>query len=492
MRTWAKGTSRAAVLAAGFVALGVSAIPASASTGITDGSGSVLGGNQINAPISAPADVSGNAVAAIGAASGGSVGGAKVHEHGSGGQATSGTGGIGSGNQANAPISVAPNVCGNAVAVIGHADAACVGGAETGGGTNGQVSDGTGGVLAGNQANAPVSAASSVCGNAAAVAGHALAGCEGGASTGDGGSGGQFTDGAFGVLAGNQVNAPISIVPTICGNAVAVVGHAAAFCEGGAHAGGGSGDQVTSGAGGVLSGNQANAPISLESTVCGNAAAVIGFAAALCDGGPGDDDGYPGGDDGYPHHRMALAGEPFPGASTLPVPSKVDGLNGVAGSASGKREAVKAAELPKVGGAATPKTGGLLKGHGLPKTGGVPQTGRQSPTSTLPKTGALPKTDGLVKGLHAGGASRHLAAAKVPGVPDGHVLPAKPVVPQLKTATKGLPDTGKLGQVEHVAAQETIADGAEAGSMWTLAVAGMLAAVAGALGLGRRVRPARH
>ncbi|WP_165969364.1 chaplin family protein [Actinomadura sp. KC06] len=587
MRTWAKGTSRAAVLTAGFVALGVSAIPANAYADITDGTGSVLGGNQVAAPISAPVDVSGNAAALLGTSSAGSVGGAKVRGHGDGGgQMTSGTGGVLSGNQVNAPVSAPVNVCGNAVAVLGHTDAGCKGGAKVvGGGSGGQVTDGTGGVIAGNQANAPISIPANVCGNAVAIAGFAVAGCEGGsavkggshvmdggrsgagqetsglfgtgsgnqaglpvsapadvcgnavgdaaaacaggASTGDGGygtGGGQVTDGTGGVISGNQASAPIGIVANVCGNAVAVLGQAAAFCEGGAHAGGGSGgDQSTSGVGGVLSGNQGNVPVSPSANVCGNAAAVIGFAVAACEGGPGHDDGYP-------HHRTARAGEPLPlnpGAATLPDPPKAG------------------AKLPKgVDPSALkglPKVDGLLKGRGLPKTDGVSQTGRQSPATTLPKSDGLPKTlpktDALPKGglpkgglpkggLPKGGLPKGKglpsgtrahgsegpktlpAPQQIPGVPGGDVLPAKPVVPKLKTVTEKLPEpagavvggpvskvvpaTGELGPVKKVAAEETITGGADAGATWTLAVSGMLAATAGALALSRRARTGRR
>ncbi|MBO2460386.1 chaplin family protein [Actinomadura violacea] len=45
----------------------------------TSGNFSILGGNQINAPISIPIDVCGNAVAVIGIAGAGCKGGASVH-----------------------------------------------------------------------------------------------------------------------------------------------------------------------------------------------------------------------------------------------------------------------------------------------------------------------------------------------------------------------------------------------------------------------------
>jgi hypothetical protein len=287
-------TSRA-MLTAGFVALGVSAVPTNAFADVTNGDGGVLSGNQVKAPISAPVDVSGNAVSVLGISQAASKGGAKVEQDGSGGgqQTTSGAGGVGSGNQVDAPISVPVNACGNGVAVLGIAQAGCTGGAKVknaGGqdtGTGGRLTDGKGGVLAGNQVKAPISAPVDVCGNAVAVIGEAVAGCEGGAKVKDGGSTGsrQETSGAGGVLSGNQADIPISLPVNVCGNAV---GNAVAACEGGATVkqnGGGGGQQTTSGEGSVLGGNQVVAPISIPVNVCGNAAAVIGEAGAVCEGG---------------------------------------------------------------------------------------------------------------------------------------------------------------------------------------------------------------
>lgn len=45
------------------------------------------------------------------------------------------------------------------------------------------------------------------------------------------------TDGNGGVLSGNQIIAPISIPVDVCGNAVAVLGVAGAGCKGGAAVG---------------------------------------------------------------------------------------------------------------------------------------------------------------------------------------------------------------------------------------------------------------
>src|SRR5262245_43156252 len=97
MRMWALGTAGATLLTAGFVAF--EAGPALADS--TNGNGSILGGNQINAPISIPVNASGNSIAVLGRALSGSTGGAFVqgarmsggHHH------TSGVGSIAGGNQ---------------------------------------------------------------------------------------------------------------------------------------------------------------------------------------------------------------------------------------------------------------------------------------------------------------------------------------------------------------------------------------------------------
>ncbi|OPG02415.1 hypothetical protein B1L11_42570 [Microbispora sp. GKU 823] len=80
-----------------------------------------------------------------------------------------------------------------------------------------------------------------VCGNAVSVIGRSHAGCRGGASVlgGGAGAGGNITSGRHGILAGNQIVAPITAPINVCGNSVAVLGDAAAGCLGGAQVGGG-------------------------------------------------------------------------------------------------------------------------------------------------------------------------------------------------------------------------------------------------------------
>ncbi|MEV5327231.1 chaplin family protein [Nonomuraea sp. NPDC052634] len=270
----------------------------------TSGNGSVLGGNQVNAPISVPINACGNAVSLIGKSDAGCQGGSSVRtsgKGGAGGNRTSGDGSVLGGNQITAPISAPINACGNAVAIFGDATAGCKGGAtvhNTGKGAGGNRTSGNGSVLGGNQVVAPISVPITICGNSVAAVGRAFAGCQGGSSvTNNGGPGkryhvrhhkpgstGNDTDGRFGVGSGNQVIAPITLPIDVCGNAV---GNAAAGCRGGAtvHQSGSGGGNRTSGRGGVLSGNQVVAPVTAPINVCGNAVALIGQAFAGCKGG---------------------------------------------------------------------------------------------------------------------------------------------------------------------------------------------------------------
>ncbi|SDJ94624.1 chaplin family protein [Nonomuraea jiangxiensis] len=299
MRTWAKASTPAALLAVAVMSFG----GAGAALADTSGDASVGGGNQVDLPVSLPIDISGNSVAAVGSASASSQGGAEVVNHGRGiPNRTSGDASVLGGNQVNAPISAPINACGNAISLIGKSDAGCKGGAtvrnQGKGGAGGNRTSGNASVLGGNQVVAPISAPVNLCGNAVAIFGDATAGCKGGSSvynTGVG-AGGNRTSGNASVLGGNQVVAPISAPVNICGNAIAVAGRAFAGCRGGStvtnnggpgsryqrHAKVGSTGNDTDGRFGVGSGNQVIAPISLPVEACGNA---VGNASAGCTGG---------------------------------------------------------------------------------------------------------------------------------------------------------------------------------------------------------------
>ncbi|MBG0814464.1 chaplin family protein [Planomonospora sp. ID82291] len=379
MRTWVKSTTPAALLALGVMSLGTG----TAFADDTSGDGSIGGGNQVNLPITLPIDISGNSVAVIGESEAGSVGGASVEQSGkgsgAGGNRTSGERSILGGNQVVAPITAPVNVCGNAVAVIGRSAAGCKGGASVeqsgkGSGAGGNRTSGERSILGGNQVVAPITAPVNVCGNAVgAVVGQAFAGCKGGASVKNGGkpghgyhgghgkgsgAGDNRTSGRGSVLGGNQVVAPITAPVNVCGNAVgAVIGQAFAGCKGGAsvkNGGAGAGGNRTSGERSILGGNQVVAPITAPVNVCGNAVAVLADAAAGCLGGahvgrPGHGHGGHG-YDGHGHDKWGKR----PGKHTaglLPALPVVPALNGAqdAGAAQAMRGASSSA-LPAVDG----------------------------------------------------------------------------------------------------------------------------------------------
>ncbi|GAA2169931.1 chaplin family protein [Actinomadura napierensis] len=305
MRIWARNTGRAALVAAGCVAMGASGLGAPAfADSTTSGDLSILGGNQVYAPISIPIEASGNAVGAVaGIAQAGSKGGAAVERHGreGGDMHTSGNMSIGGGNQVYAPISVPVDVCGNAVgAVIGIARAGCEGGSAV------INKDGDGGQRTGGRAATPGERQAAPASGTADAAGNGRMAAWDGAWSGGGGQGGKKmqTSGNMSILGGNQVYAPISVPVNVCGNAISLIGGITqAGCKGGAvvaRKGDDRPDMKTSGNMSILGGNQVYAPISAPINVCGNAiGAVLGIAQAGCKGGAAVITGG-----GHKHHKL--------------------------------------------------------------------------------------------------------------------------------------------------------------------------------------------
>jgi hypothetical protein len=189
MTSWTRRTAKTILLSAG-IAAAATALPtaAFASTGpTTSGTGSVASGNQVSIPITIPINVCGNAAALLGVSTAACQGGASVTGSGAdGAPRTSGTGSVLSGNQVTAPITAPVDVCGNAVG--GNAKAHCPGGATVHriSAASAPVTSGNGAVGSGNQVVAPITAPVDVCGNSVAVLGVAGAGCAGGATVGGG------------------------------------------------------------------------------------------------------------------------------------------------------------------------------------------------------------------------------------------------------------------------------------------------------------------
>jgi hypothetical protein len=242
-----------------------------------------------------------------------------------------------------------------------------VGGSAALGSTALAGTSGEGGTLSGNQVVAPISLPINLSGNAVAVLGEATASAQGQTVIEQPEPPEHSTSGKNGVLSGNQVFAPLVAPITACGNAVAVLGDAAAGCQGKVkeshHHGSGP---STGGADGVLSGNQVYAPVDVPITACGNAVALLGQAEAGCQvlvesggGGPGDDhhgddhhdgDHHGGGHHGGGHHKGGSGG----------------GHHGGGSGGSGSHETGVHAAAP----AAPHSPGNAHQKGGLPLTGG--------------------------------------------------------------------------------------------------------------------------
>src|SRR5207248_2661624 len=121
MKTWVRKSLKVGILSAGFLLIGGAAANAASTT---DNFG-VLGGNQVQAPIQAPMSITGNAIGLLGSASASGSAGAGASGGASGAGSTGDNFGIGSGNQVTPVINVPVDVCGNAVSLLGTAEAAC-------------------------------------------------------------------------------------------------------------------------------------------------------------------------------------------------------------------------------------------------------------------------------------------------------------------------------------------------------------------------------
>ncbi|MDT5036869.1 MAG: hypothetical protein QOE03_2054, partial [Micromonosporaceae bacterium] len=244
MNSWIRRTLQVGLVSAGFV-LVAGATAAQASVHSIDNDG-VLNGTQVVAPVQLPVNVCGNAVGVLGNAVAGCEGGAsaKLHSAGAGGVTSKDNDGVLNGTQIVAPIQAPVEVSGNA---IGNATAGSQGGATAttksaavGAGGGGVTSKDNDGVLNGTQIVAPIQVPIDACGNAVALLGNAEAGCVGGATaklhSAPGGSGGVVSKGNDGVLNGTQVVVPVQIPVNVCGNAVGLLGNAVAGCKGGATA----------------------------------------------------------------------------------------------------------------------------------------------------------------------------------------------------------------------------------------------------------------
>ena len=214
------------------------------------------------------------------------------------------------GNKLIVPIQIPVNVCGNAIALIGKAAAACEGGAAAridsrklthheraavtrtlseGRDLRRNGPDGSG-ILPGNLDTGPDDIDLGPDRDHGPDHGHGpdrdwddcRSDCHG-----DRGHHGDLTINK-GFLNGNLVKIPVQVPINVCGNAIAFIGKAEAACVGGAVAhirksARDSGDTTVNA--GWLNGNKLKVPVQVPVNVSGNALALIGKAAAYSAGG---------------------------------------------------------------------------------------------------------------------------------------------------------------------------------------------------------------
>jgi hypothetical protein len=135
---WMSAAAGTALVAATFALPGAVVAYASGNGSVTgNGDVSLLSGNTVNAPISAPLNLCGISIGLLGFANSGCEGGASSSLSGEGGDSqngnVTGNGNVstGSGNTVNAPVSAPVNVCGVAVAGLGLSNAECKGGSSS-------------------------------------------------------------------------------------------------------------------------------------------------------------------------------------------------------------------------------------------------------------------------------------------------------------------------------------------------------------------------
>jgi hypothetical protein len=199
-----------------------------------------INGTQAYLPVIVPVNVAGNADSFFfghanaagsgvnkvegGKVEGGKAEGTKVD------QDTSNNVGFLNGTQIYAPYDRPINICGNALSILGlsNAQASCLNGGKrhAEGNRVSQNSSNNVGVLNGTQIYAPYSAPMNIAGNSIGVAGEANAAAAASNESGRGGDFSQDSSNNVGVLNGTQIAAPITIPVNICGNALAVLGHA--------------------------------------------------------------------------------------------------------------------------------------------------------------------------------------------------------------------------------------------------------------------------
>ncbi|GAB2827163.1 chaplin family protein [Lentzea nigeriaca] len=297
----------------------------------TNGDKGAVSGNVVAEQGATPVQITGNGIGGVGIAEANST--ADTFASSKGGVTTSGKNSSISGNAVPIPLAPLFEVNGNAVAAAANAvtESTQSGAAYAGGKT---VTDSDPATLAGNIAEPALAGPVTVDDNAAAGAGNATAVSD---TTNDSTAGGQHnTNGKGSTASGNIADAPISLPTSVGGNGGSLVGNALTDHTNDATSTAG-GNNYTVGNNSVLSGNVADVPPASAVDVCGNGAAGGGQAGGTC---VNDVKSETGGYQGATGHDSVGSGNVV--QTPLAAPAETYGLAGaVGGTAAGSADETK-------------------------------------------------------------------------------------------------------------------------------------------------------
>ena len=290
-----------------------SAGPGAAATSNTKSSGGIVSGNNIQIPINIGIELCGNNVKAGSVSDTAGGGNCSMKSGSTASSTTSHSGGIGSGNDVQAPVNVPILACDNTVGAVvvkdtlGSADCSAgdsgsSSGPASGGASSTAKTDHSGGILSGNIVQAPVNVPINACGND--VNAVTLKSTEGGAdctNSAEGsaptmpgapapGSGGASATAVSvdngGIGSGTTVQLPINVPVNLCGNSADGATFESKLAGGVCENNGGSATAIlgSTGNSGIVAGNSVQTPIQVPVNACGTE--VVGVADKLDDQKP--------------------------------------------------------------------------------------------------------------------------------------------------------------------------------------------------------------
>ncbi|MEV6487874.1 chaplin family protein, partial [Actinoplanes sp. NPDC051633] len=298
MKTWVRKTLSVGVLAAGALLVASTAAQADVDQNSWDNNG-IGNGIQVVSGLSVPVNLVGNAIGVAGEANAAGSGVNYTEGHRNVTQNSKDNNGALNGLQAYAPVWIPVNAVGNAVSVLGEANAAGAGVNKRTestqvtehkhrdrdrdrGGNGVQNSWDNNGLLNGLQVYAPVDIPINFCGNSIALLGeaNAQAVCWNGSTRGrKTEKAQQNTTDNNGALNGVQLLSGLHMPINLSGNAIAVAGEGNAAAA--SHNESGKDNDVqqnSSDNNGIANGLQAYAPIDIPINACGNALGILGEA----------------------------------------------------------------------------------------------------------------------------------------------------------------------------------------------------------------------